>query len=62
MKVLLIWTSNLSYAMKIYLAVLLKDFKIVPTPETLHPGEWHMKKEGFFTFPSKPLIVGFEKR
>ena len=48
--------------MKIYLAVLLKDFKIVPTSETLHPGEWHMKKEGFFTFPSKPLIVGFEKR
>lgn len=50
------------HAMKIYLAVLLKDFKIVPTSETLHPDEWLMKKEGFFTFPSKPLLVGFEKR
>jgi len=49
-------------AMKILLVRLLMKYRVVKTNKTLNPDEWQMKVKGVEFKPSKPLLVGFEKR
>jgi len=49
-------------AMKIFLARIVNEYKIVKTAKTLEPNQWKMAFKGLTLGPSEPLLIGFEKR
>ena len=49
-------------SMKIFLARILNEYKVLKTAKTLEPDQWKMGFAGLTIGPSKPLVIGFERR